>query len=103
MRPNELPEPTGTAASRQPSRSAGATVRAARQASGLTLAELGQRCGYSASQISRYERGIQPLTDITLLHRFASALEIPPPGSPRELWRPLLAEYGYATKASCWM
>jgi transcriptional regulator with XRE-family HTH domain len=78
MKPNGSPEPTGTAASRQPSRPAGAIVRAARQASGLTLAELGQRCGYSASQISRYERGIQPLTDITLLRRFASALEIPP-------------------------
>jgi transcriptional regulator with XRE-family HTH domain len=78
MRPIEPPGCPGTSASRQPSRSAGATVRAARQASGLTLAELGQRCGYSASQISRYERGIQPLTDITLLRRFASALEIPP-------------------------
>jgi transcriptional regulator with XRE-family HTH domain len=78
MRPNEPAEPTVAAASHQPSRSAGAIVRTARQASGLTLAELGQRCGYSASQISRYERGIQPLTDITLLRRFASALEIPP-------------------------
>jgi transcriptional regulator with XRE-family HTH domain len=44
----------------------------------LTLAELGGRCGYSASQISRYERGVQPLTDITLLRRFARALAIPP-------------------------
>jgi transcriptional regulator with XRE-family HTH domain len=47
-------------------------------AAGLTLAELGQRCGYSASQISRYERGRQRLTDITLLRRFAEALAIPP-------------------------
>ena len=53
-------------------------MRAARLTAGLTLAELGQRCGYSASQISRYERGIQPLTDITLLRRFAAALAIPP-------------------------
>jgi len=29
-------------------------------------------------QISRYEPGVQPLTDITLLHRFAGALTIPP-------------------------
>lgn len=45
---------------------------------GLTLAELGQRCGYSASQVSRYERGVQPLTDITLLRRLAEILAIPP-------------------------
>jgi transcriptional regulator with XRE-family HTH domain len=57
---------------------AGAIVRAARQRAGLTLAELGRRCGYSASQISRYERGIQPLTDITVLRRFAEALQIAP-------------------------
>jgi len=65
-------------ASPQPGPHAGAIVRAARLAAGLTLAELGQRCGYSASQISRYERGIQRLTDITLLRRFAEALAIPP-------------------------
>ena len=57
---------------------AGAIVRAARQAAGLTLADLGRRCGYSPSQLSRYERGIQPLTDITLLRRFADMLAIPP-------------------------
>jgi transcriptional regulator with XRE-family HTH domain len=59
-------------------REAGAIVRAARLRSGLTLADLGRRCGYSASQISRYERGLQPLTDVTLLRRFADALGIPP-------------------------
>jgi len=57
---------------------AGAIVRASRQRAGLTLAELGRRCGYSASQVSRYERGIQPLTDITVLRLFAEALHIPP-------------------------
>jgi transcriptional regulator with XRE-family HTH domain len=57
---------------------AGAIVRAARLAARLTLADLGRRCGYSASQVSRYERGIQPLTDITLLHRFSQVLAIPP-------------------------
>jgi transcriptional regulator with XRE-family HTH domain len=57
---------------------AGAIVRAARLAAGLTLADLGRRCGYSASQVSRYERGIQPLTDITLLRRFSQVLAIPP-------------------------
>jgi len=66
------------AVDRQPAQHAGAVVRAARLAAGLTLAELGQRCGYSASQISRYERGVQPLTDITLLRRFAAALATPP-------------------------
>jgi repressor LexA len=24
-------------------------------------------------------------------------------GPPREIWRPLLAEYGYATSVSCWL
>ena len=57
---------------------AGAIIRAARLAAGLTLAELGQRCGYSASRISRYERGVQRLTDITLLHRFSEVLLISP-------------------------
>ncbi len=57
---------------------AGAIVRAARLAAGLTLAELGRRCGYSASQVSRYERGVQPLTDIILLRRFSQVLAIPP-------------------------
>lgn len=36
----------------------GAIVRGARTAQGLSLAELGARVGYSAAQISRYERGI---------------------------------------------
>jgi transcriptional regulator with XRE-family HTH domain len=57
---------------------AGTIIRAARRRAGLTLADLGRRCGYSASQISRYERGIQPLTNITVLRRFANVLAIPP-------------------------
>jgi transcriptional regulator with XRE-family HTH domain len=57
---------------------AGMLIHAARAAQGLTLAELGRRTGYSASQISRYERGITPLTDITVLRRFADILRIPP-------------------------
>jgi transcriptional regulator with XRE-family HTH domain len=44
----------------------------------MTLAELGERCGYSAAQISRYERGLTRLTDITLLRTFAAVLDIPP-------------------------
>lgn len=68
MRPNE-PAPRQSAAGRPNGRDAGAIVRAARLAAGLTLADLGRRCGYSASQVSRYERGIQPLTDITLPSR----------------------------------
>ena len=66
--------PAADAARRGP----GALVRAARAAQGLSLAELGRRVGYSASQISRYERGLTPLTDITVLRRFADALAIPP-------------------------
>jgi transcriptional regulator with XRE-family HTH domain len=56
----------------------GAIVRGARTSQGLTLAELGARVGYSAAQVSRYERGIAPLTDITVLRRFAAVLGIPP-------------------------
>ena len=56
----------------------GAIVRNARTSQGLTLAELGKRVGYSAAQVSRYERGIAPLTDIAVLRRFAAALAIPP-------------------------
>src|SRR4051812_6315928 len=59
-------------------RAAGAIVRSARQAEGLTLADLGRRTGYSPSQVSRYERGIAPLTDTTVLRRFADALALPP-------------------------
>lgn len=56
----------------------GEVVRAARLRSGLTLAELGDRTGYSAAQVSRYERGITPLRDIVILRRFARALSIMP-------------------------
>ncbi len=44
----------------------------------MTLAELGKLTGYSAGQVSRFERGIAPLTDIAVLGRFAAALEIAP-------------------------
>jgi transcriptional regulator with XRE-family HTH domain len=56
---------------------AGAIVRSTRTSHGLTLAELGKRVGYSAAQVSRYERGLAPLTDIAVLRRFAAALAIP--------------------------
>lgn len=56
----------------------GIIVRKTRTSQGLTLAELGERVGYSAAQVSRYERGIAPLTDVVVLRRFASALAIPP-------------------------
>jgi hypothetical protein len=66
-------------------------VRRARRTLGWTLTELGKRTGYSAAQVSRYERGVTPLTDIGVLRRFAAALSIPPgalglagpPGMPR--------------------
>jgi transcriptional regulator with XRE-family HTH domain len=59
-------------------RDPGSIVRSARQAEGLTLAELGRRTGYSAAQVSRFERGLAPLTDIAVLRLFAGALAIPP-------------------------
>jgi transcriptional regulator with XRE-family HTH domain len=61
-----------------PGRTLGALVRGARTAQGLTLAELGRRTGYSAAQVSRYERGLASLTDIAVLRRFAEALQIAP-------------------------
>jgi transcriptional regulator with XRE-family HTH domain len=56
----------------------GAIVRSVRLAQGLTLAQVGDRTSYSAAQVSRYERGIASLTDVTVLRRFADALGIPP-------------------------
>jgi transcriptional regulator with XRE-family HTH domain len=61
-----------------PGRHFGAVVRGARAAQGVTLAELGRRTGYSPAQVSRYERGLASLTDITVLRRFAAALDISP-------------------------
>lgn len=55
----------------------GELVRQTRQAKGSTLAELGKLTGYSAAQVSRYERGISPMTDIDVLRSFADALELP--------------------------
>lgn len=57
---------------------AGQIVRRARQKRNMTLTELGLRCGYSASQISRFERGLARLTDIGVLGVFSAVLEIPP-------------------------
>lgn len=56
----------------------GTVVRGARTAQGMTLAELGRRTGYSAAQVSRFERGLAPLTDISVLRRFADALGLAP-------------------------
>ncbi|MBF6050288.1 helix-turn-helix domain-containing protein [Streptomyces sp. NRRL B-1677] len=55
----------------------GELVRQARRKQGLTLVQLGELTGYSAAQVSRYERGVSPLTDVTVLRRFADALGIP--------------------------
>ncbi|WP_075737956.1 helix-turn-helix domain-containing protein [Streptomyces acidiscabies] len=55
----------------------GELVRQTRQAKGLTLAGLGKLTGYSGAQVSRYERGISPMTDVDVLRRFADALELP--------------------------
>jgi transcriptional regulator with XRE-family HTH domain len=54
----------------------GGTIRRARQEAGWTQAELGARCGYSASQVSRWESGQQPLRDVALLRQVADVLDI---------------------------
>jgi transcriptional regulator with XRE-family HTH domain len=58
-------------------RDTGVIVRDVRRAQGLTQAELGRRTGYSAAQVSRYERGIAAFT-VPVLRRFAAALTISP-------------------------
>ncbi|MGW4408652.1 helix-turn-helix domain-containing protein [Nonomuraea sp. NPDC004702] len=88
--------PAGTAG-----RDHGAIVRKARQAAGLTLAELGSRTGYSASQVSRYERGLAPLTDLLVLRRFAGAPNIarrPSVSRPRP---PPAAAHGSSPQPRC--
>ncbi|MFR0367290.1 helix-turn-helix domain-containing protein [Streptomyces sp. MCC20] len=59
-------------------RAHGELIRSRRLARGWTLADLGDRTGYSASQVSRYERGLSPLTDVDVLRRFADVLDIAP-------------------------
>ncbi|MEU6261732.1 helix-turn-helix domain-containing protein [Saccharopolyspora shandongensis] len=56
----------------------GELIRRRRKARGLTLAQLGELAGFSAAQVSRYERGVSPLRDVTVLRCFADALEIAP-------------------------
>ncbi|MEU8538504.1 helix-turn-helix transcriptional regulator [Streptomyces sp. NPDC048717] len=56
----------------------GEVIRRARRTQGMSLVKLGTLTGYSASQLSRLERGASALTDITVLARFARALAIPP-------------------------
>jgi transcriptional regulator with XRE-family HTH domain len=56
----------------------GAIVRCLRVANHLTLAQLGQRCGYSAATVSRMERGLQPLRDVEVLSLFANVLGVHP-------------------------
>jgi transcriptional regulator with XRE-family HTH domain len=59
-------------------RDIGEIIRSTRQAKGLTLAALGRLTGYSVSQVSRFERGISPLTNTQVLRCFAEALALPP-------------------------
>ncbi|GAA4221591.1 transcriptional regulator with XRE-family HTH domain [Streptosporangium album] len=56
----------------------GKLIRQIRQAQRLTLTQLGKLTGYSAAQVSRYERGISSMTDVAVLRCFAEALGIPP-------------------------
>lgn len=63
----------GTSAQRQ----AGDIVRVARMALGWSQEELGRRCGYSASTVSRLESGRTPLRDVILLRTLANVLAVP--------------------------
>jgi transcriptional regulator with XRE-family HTH domain len=59
-------------------REPGTVVRVARTALNWSQAELGRRCGYSASQVSRWETGRMPLRDLHLLRTLAGVLALPP-------------------------
>jgi transcriptional regulator with XRE-family HTH domain len=56
----------------------GSVIRAARTARNWSQAKLGRRCGYSASQVSRWETGAVPLRDVGLLRTLADVLTVPP-------------------------
>ncbi len=56
----------------------GTVIRIARTAAGWSQTGLGRRCGYSASQVSRWETGRVPLRDVTLLRTLAGVLALPP-------------------------
>ncbi len=58
--------------------SPGTVIRLVRLARGMTQAQLGQAVGYSASAISRVERGRLRSRDVVVLRRLATALIIPP-------------------------
>jgi len=55
----------------------GEIVRIARTATGWNQAELARRCGYSRSQISRWETGSSPLRDVEILRALAGVLFLP--------------------------
>lgn len=57
----------------------GGLIRWARTQHRWRLEDLGAKVGYSASQLSRLERGLSPLNDVDMLRRFASVLGIPAP------------------------
>lgn len=56
---------------------AGELLRQYRRTAGLTCGELAARCGISQQQVSRYERGITPITVDAFL-MFCAALKIEP-------------------------
>ncbi|GLZ16243.1 hypothetical protein Acsp04_64780 [Actinomadura sp. NBRC 104425] len=56
----------------------GRVVRSARVALGLTQAQVASRLHCSASTVSRFQTGKQPLRDMRLLHELARVLEISP-------------------------
>ncbi|MCF3103181.1 helix-turn-helix transcriptional regulator [Streptomyces roseoverticillatus] len=56
----------------------GGLIRRTRKEQRLTLAQLGKLTGYSAAQVSRYERGVSLLRDVVVLRRFADALDLAP-------------------------
>lgn len=56
----------------------GTVVRLARLAAGWSQGDLGRLCGYSASQVSRWENGRLPLRDVGTLRKLAQVLCVQP-------------------------
>lgn len=59
-------------------RNPGELIRLTRISLRWSQAELGRRCGYSRSQVSRWERDHPPLRDVAVLAVLAGALGLPP-------------------------
>ena len=78
MRPSTRGAGEDGAPRQQHNHNPGELVRLARVSAGWRQGELGAKCGYSASQISRWETGRIPLRDVGVMRTLAGVLGLPP-------------------------